>query len=508
MADETEIKLIVPEEKIEQLINGEFWDCFQPSPWQQQDIKNTYFDTLDRQLRANKVALRIREVDGRFIQTVKSQGLSSGGLQQRQEWEQEISAPKLDWSLLPKATQSLVELDNNEFPVAVFRTDFVRQRRDIKMDNDTLIEVAVDTGTVSHREQEEHISEVELELKKGELEQLFQLSAMLIEQFDATFFSMSKAERGYGLGGALPAVKPNYIVALNDASMVEDAFVKALAIGYDNWLENEKRVIRDQSLVALAQMRRAIQFLLDVLAIYSPVVLRKTSKFIREELNWLLEGLAWVKHYAENKALFTRMEKKDGLYATLPSREIIVKDLKSSCANEKHQNLESTLEILQSRRYQELNLAIMRWLALRQWREELSDKSVVQLNQSIGVYGTKQLNTFWKELKAAFDPKKHLTRVDYFDQIPRLRKALNAGYCFGSFFEPEARRLFRQFWMDIQAGIEEFQEFASVSQASQQLDEEAAKLVEAWLKRQSEGLSLALQSTRQAAVANKPYWRS
>ena len=52
-------------------------------------LDNTYYDTPALQLKAHKVAVRIRRQGRRTLQTVKCAALSSGGLSQRPEWERD-----------------------------------------------------------------------------------------------------------------------------------------------------------------------------------------------------------------------------------------------------------------------------------------------------------------------------------------------------------------------------------------------------------------------------------
>src|SRR5690554_2672892 len=61
-----------------------------------QRLGNTYFDTPDGDLEAARMALRLRRIDGRTLQTVKTRGEGGGGLSRRGEWEWEVAGPKLD----------------------------------------------------------------------------------------------------------------------------------------------------------------------------------------------------------------------------------------------------------------------------------------------------------------------------------------------------------------------------------------------------------------------------
>ena len=58
-------------------------------------LTGTYFDTPDRALLAQGLVLRVREADGRFIQTVKSAPGQDAALT-RGEWEDTVTGPQPD----------------------------------------------------------------------------------------------------------------------------------------------------------------------------------------------------------------------------------------------------------------------------------------------------------------------------------------------------------------------------------------------------------------------------
>ena len=51
-------------------------------------LENTYYDTPDLALMAQRVGLRTRRAGTRYLQTVKCAAVSTGGLSRRPEWEQ------------------------------------------------------------------------------------------------------------------------------------------------------------------------------------------------------------------------------------------------------------------------------------------------------------------------------------------------------------------------------------------------------------------------------------
>ena len=59
-------------------------------------LSTVYFDTKNMDLREAGLSLRVREVDGRRIQTIKAKRSAAAGLFDRDEWEQEIDGHEPD----------------------------------------------------------------------------------------------------------------------------------------------------------------------------------------------------------------------------------------------------------------------------------------------------------------------------------------------------------------------------------------------------------------------------
>lgn len=166
----------------------------------QQVLANTYFDTPDGLLAAERMALRLRQVDDITLQTLKTAGHGGGGLSQRNEWEWEVAAAQLDLpglaTLAPIRAlghDALARLD------VQLRTDFTRRRYEITHRH-SVIEVALDEGDVICGNARAPIRELELELKAGSPDALWELADMLADSVALRPSDSSKAARGNALG--------------------------------------------------------------------------------------------------------------------------------------------------------------------------------------------------------------------------------------------------------------------------------------------------------------------
>jgi inorganic triphosphatase YgiF len=145
--------------------------------------------------------------DERIIQTLKTRGTSAGGLHQRMEWDWPITAVELDLELIQTsdAQQHLSPDLKLDAITPLFTTDFQRKVWMYRQ-GETLIELVLDQGEVSTDEHRIDLLELELELKEGQPEVLFQLAQQLAQQCPVLMSDISKAERGYGL----LALSPQY----------------------------------------------------------------------------------------------------------------------------------------------------------------------------------------------------------------------------------------------------------------------------------------------------------
>lgn len=209
MAQETELKLNLHARDVPRLLAHPLL----AAPPRTEQLFNTYFDTPDLALKAQRMAVRERRVGGRTLLTVKTAGTSVGGLSRRGEWEGPTQPGAMNFAALvddPALAAMLSALAGQLVPV--FRTDFTRRSWQV-LHTGAQIEVALDEGTIStgHTSEvpegtrSEPILELELELKSGPEQALMDL-ARALEQgngLDGLRWlqpsNLSKAQRGLAL---------------------------------------------------------------------------------------------------------------------------------------------------------------------------------------------------------------------------------------------------------------------------------------------------------------------
>jgi triphosphatase len=164
-------------------------------------LVSTYFDTPDKYLSEHKVGLRLRQYDDTWWQTVKTAGVVKDGLHQREEWEFPLDGPEWDLSTL-RQTPLLTMIDEPDLwsqLAPLFTTDFMRDTLQLKLADNSLVELAYDYGKVMAGDKASSIHELELELKSGNVEALMLIASKLQVQLDVTPSDCSKAQMGYAL---------------------------------------------------------------------------------------------------------------------------------------------------------------------------------------------------------------------------------------------------------------------------------------------------------------------
>ncbi|TYC60378.1 CYTH domain-containing protein [Marinobacter sp. BW6] len=197
MATELEIKLSVSDAAQAQALE---WLSSRPEvrPGKTKSLINRYFDTPSADLNRAKAALRVRKAGDDYIQTLKTRGEFVDGAHRREEWEWPVSGPELDLSLLEE-TPLNSELDLSSLLV-VFETNFQRQVLWLE-EGQSVIEIAVDSGSVAGNDARWPLHEVEFELKSGDGRKLVAWALELAREVPVFLNLVSKAEQGYFLAG-------------------------------------------------------------------------------------------------------------------------------------------------------------------------------------------------------------------------------------------------------------------------------------------------------------------
>ena len=280
MSQEIELKLTISQDSIEHFLNLTLLKAYTPVSLV---LENTYFDTPDQQLTAMGAALRIRKTPTGYMQTLKSKGLNIGGLHQRDEWEYPLKTNQLDMSLFPQDALAF-QLDPTQL-VGMFQTNFNRTQWLINFQQ-SVIELVLDVGQVVTAQGNDQISELELELKDGNLSDLFQLAQQISEHVAVMPSDLSKAERGYRLSQSNREVQVSLPDLVPQQSM-ESAF--CALFGYEM-----ERLQRHWHVFWSTQEWRHLQAFLNTLGNmeaeiewFQGMLRTEQIRFVHDQLDWI-----------------------------------------------------------------------------------------------------------------------------------------------------------------------------------------------------------------------------
>ena len=248
-----------------------------------QKLHTLYFDTAEFELSRQGVALRIRRAGRRWLQTLKTEGVRSGGLSTREEYETPTQRGALDWSRFPEAAQARVSDDLRARLGVRFETRFQRTAWQIAGAGRARIEVALDVGEVRADDRFQPVCEIELELLSGSADALFTLAQAWALQLDLLPLDLSKAERGVRLarGEAFKPVKSVPLV-LTRGMTVEDGFAATCQACLAQFQANLPGVLASDDIEYVHQARVSLRRLRAALRVY-----RKACVLPQE----LLDGL-------------------------------------------------------------------------------------------------------------------------------------------------------------------------------------------------------------------------
>lgn len=326
-------------------------------------LRSTYFDTPDLALQRHGIGIRLRREGRRSLQTVKYEDASSAGLHQRREWEYLSPPNKFDFSAIdaPEVRDLLQRADLQRDLRAVFTTDFRRTQRILRFDSDE-IELSIDRGMVRAESSSDPISEVELELKSGNVGRLFEVAGALNAALKLRLEPRSKAERGYRLfTGAQRAPSKAISPALESQMPVSKAFAIIVRSCLTHLQANEMGLLDGDDVEYLHQARVALRRLRSAITVFGALIPKAVSADVVQQLRWLTKEL----NDARNCDVFVTETLPPILQAHSESGGLIW--LRDACVALQREQREHARAAVSSPRYQSMLLGLGAWLATHAW---------------------------------------------------------------------------------------------------------------------------------------------
>jgi inorganic triphosphatase YgiF len=425
---EIELKLTLPGGAAE-LRPGTLQRLLSASAPRMQQLETTYFDTPECWLQQRGMALRVRQVDGKSIQTLKVPGDGLDGLQSFLEFEAEIcgNQPVLSAVTDEKLQERLDRCGLMPKLQPLFTTR-VKRATWLTTRGDSQIEIVLDTGSIGAEAGESPIAEIELELKSGEPADLFRCAEKLAEDIPVRLGFATKAARGYALVQNLKAgpVKAERL-ELSSKLSAADAFGTIARSCLDQLRANEAAILESEDDEAVHQFRIAIRRLRAAISAYRKLMDEDARAVMSTELRWLQRqfGPARDLNVLISETLMPIQERLLGQSAIEPLLEF-AKLARGDAHRRAHQALDNP-------RYAVMLLQIYRLLMTDDWRAR-SAGAQLELDQPVRAFADSWLAKAHKKLVRLGGKRAELSEEELHRLRLRAKKMRYGAQAFASLY--------------------------------------------------------------------------
>ncbi|HEY6993688.1 MAG TPA: CHAD domain-containing protein [Xanthobacteraceae bacterium] len=397
---EIEIKLGLPATSLARLKKIPLLRALKAPPKRETQV-SVYFDTDKHTLRKKGLMLRVRRVGSRYVQTIKATGNS--GLFERDEWEGEIASEMPDLRLArgtalePLLSDKFCRQLRPMFETRVRRTTYPIA------DGERDIALTLDKGEIATGRRSEPLCEIELELKRGNGTELFDLARELTSALPAQLAFKSKSERGYELledkGVAAAKGAP---IDLSAGTSTREAFRTIGRACLKQIIGNEPALLAGDA-EGVHQMRVGMRRLRAAMSLFADILRDPETTALEQELKWLAGELAPAR---ELEVLVTRVVAPA---RRRHSRLAGVSSLSRDLAAQRAMALARAQDAVRSARFRALTLEIAAWLEAGQWTRPQDDLVRDRGEVPIEISAAEQLTRRFRKIRKQ---GKVLTQLD------------------------------------------------------------------------------------------------
>jgi inorganic triphosphatase YgiF len=417
LSEEFELKLRMSPERLEQLRRSALLRSLARERAVTRRLVSTYFDTPDRALQRRGVALRIRQIGDRRVQTLKMPYGEGGAVHAHRELETDIDGdtPQIHRIADDELREFLSQPEISQSLQPVFNTEFERTAVPVKL-FDSEIEVALDRGELGAGERRAALSEAELELKTGRRERLYELAIAFNEAIPVSLEAETKAARGYRLAdGEGPGSHRADAVELAPDMTARAAFSAIAKSALRQLRLNEACALLGEDIEGVHQQRVAIRRLRALISAFKETITEETRSYLTHELKWLQAVLGpardWDVFIDESLA---QMQERLPEEASLPP-------LLAESRRQRTAAYEALRSAISGPRYTEFLLRMELWLTKGEW-ELKNAESGDPLDRPITEFVRPILDRRHKKLLKIGGKKARLKEAEYHDLRLEFKK--------------------------------------------------------------------------------------
>lgn len=507
MATEIELKLLISPADIPRLRRHPLLRAHAAGRARSRDLLSIYFDTPDLALRQQRIALRVRRVGAKWVQTVKGGGEVRAGLHQRGEWEDEVAQDRPDLTKIgdPALLRLFSSAAVRDQLQAVFTTEFRRVAWQLQWDNGDALELALDQGTVKSGGKLAPLCEIELELKQGNPARLFQTALELQQTIPLRLENTSKADRGYRLSqAATPPVVKAAALELRPEMSVQEAFQAIAWSCVSHWTANQEGALLGNNPENIHQLRVALRRLRSLLPQFKSAVPRESYAPVADELKWLANALG----PARNWDVFVT-QTLPPILQQFPADQGLKVLYQEACKAQAAARNDAHLA-LRSRRYDRMLLNLGTWLMAESWQAHGSaeqkqrlEAPIPELAQHVLTACHKTVHRHGPALLVMPPEERHEVRI----AVKKLRYATEF---FAALFPGKATRSYIEALAALQDELGVLNDAATTGLLLQQLSAPGATAlgtVAGWSARGVTTHLVSMDSAWQKFYRCRPFWK-
>ncbi len=346
-------------------------------------LEAIYYDTPDRLLMQDGLALRVRRNGKRYVQTIKR--ASGSDPMVRGEWESRVATMAPDLSNLPGEIAAPFDRFGDDNLVPIFATRVRRHSRALDLPG-CLVEIALDEGVIEAGERSEPVSEIELELKEGGAGVLYELGLSLLDVAPLRVSVHSKAERGYALAFDMPpATLKAGPAGIDPEDTVDEAAAKLLANCQHHLMANLAAAQSGQSPEGVHQARVALRRLRTAIAILRRELPAASLQALATDARSLARTLGAVRNWD----VFVTETVAEIDKANLPDVDLCkLRSAAEPFRGRSHAGLQEELEKPQTNRFL---LSLGRLIERRSWRDDVASETLPILTEQASVLASRCL---------------------------------------------------------------------------------------------------------------------
>jgi inorganic triphosphatase YgiF len=397
---EIEIKLELPATSLPRLKKIPLLRALKVPPRRETQV-SVYFDTDKHKLRKKGLMLRVRRVGNRYVQTIKATGNSA--LFERAEWEGEVASEMPDLRLArgtalePLLSDKFCRRLQPIFETRVRRTTYpvADGKRDIAL--------TLDKGKIATGRRSEPLCEIELELKRGNGTELFDLARELTSALPAQLAIKSKSERGYELlEDEEVAATKGAPIHLSAGSSTREGF-KAIGRACLKQIIGNEPALLAADPEGVHQMRVGLRRLRAAMSLFADILQDPQTAALKDELRWLAGELGPAR---ELDVLVARVvvpvKRRHPQLAGVSS-------LSRELTAQREAALARAQNAVRSARFRALTLEVAAWLETGQWTRPQDDLIRDRGEVAIEISAAEQLTRRFRKIRKR---GKALARLD------------------------------------------------------------------------------------------------